>query len=537
MVKKDDILIFAADSEPESSDDYSPPGQIYTEAEEWDFIPFNEKIPSVSEPFEDRWGRWISVMVPIIDFETDEVLALFGLDYPVKLWYQSPIKNAIQSAVLSLCIIAMLVVLYMISLMNRKLRNERLLIKKADDRLKESMTLYKAVFDQTTIGIAIADNFKYLVKTDTGLPGINPAFESILGRSKEEIAETTWTELTHEDDLTVDMEYFSKFKSGLISGYNLEKRYIKPDGKEVWVHMTISTLHFDNENKNYHLCIIDDISKRKLIERTLIESERSKSLLLDNIPGMIYRCKYDREWTMLFISQGCKELTGYEPEALIGNTEKSYNDLIAPKYRQIIWDKWVTSLTDKQKFIHEYEIITATGQVKWVYEQGHGIYDEADNVIFLEGLIIDISDRKKHEERIKYINEHDPLTGLFNQKSLIDTFNRDVLRNDGSQKAIIIVHIKRYSLMLTAYGYSFCESVTKDIAMHLDKLSDDTHKLYQLTIDRFAIYIKTFRNENELRKLCDKIVEILGYNIALKSYGAWVVLIYLIQAKIIYNLY
>ncbi len=522
IIRDGETLIFAADSEPEYSDDYSPPGQIYTEAEEWDFIPFNEKIPSVSEPFEDRWGRWISVMVPIIDFETDEVLALFGLDYPEKLWYESPIKDTIQSAIFSLCIIAMLTVLYMIALMNRQLKDERMLIKEADDRLKDSMTLYKAVFDQTTIGIAIADNFRYLVKTDTGLPGINPAFESILGRSKEDIAKTTWTELTFAEDLEIDMEYFNKFRSGLISGYDLEKRYIQPDGKEVWVHMTISPLHFENANKNYHLCIIDDISKRKMIENNLLESERSKTLLLNNIPGMIYRCKNDRDWTMLFISQGCKELTGYEPEELINNKKTSYNSLIAPKHRQSVWDKWEKALLAKQKFVYEYEIVTSTGQVKWVYEQGQGIYDKEDNVISLEGLIIDISGRKKHEERIKYINEHDPLTGLFNQKSLISTFNKDITKNDGSSKAIIIIHIKRYSLMLTAYGYPFCESITKDIALHLTNISDDTHKLYQLTMDRFALYVKNFQNKNELVKLCDKIVEILGYNAALKAYGAWI---------------
>ncbi|MBP7344526.1 MAG: EAL domain-containing protein [Clostridia bacterium] len=522
MMMQNGNIVFAADSEPSDSLDYSFPGQIYTEAETWDFIPFEQKAPSISKPFEDRWGRWISVMIPITDTDTGEVLAAFGLDYPAKQWYITPIKNAMQSAILSLCIVAMIVVLYIISLMNIQLKKDRQLIRKADDRLKESMTLYKAVFDQTTIGIAIADNYKYLVETESGLPSINAAFESILGRSKEEIAETTWSELTYPEDLGIDMEYFHKFKAGLIDGYDLEKRYLRPDGEEVWVHMTISPLLFENENNKYHLCIIEDISKRKLIERNLLESERSKSLLLDNIPGMIYRCRYDRDWTMLFISQGCKELTGYSPESLIDNTDRSYNDLIAPKYREFIWEKWSLVLPAKQKFIYEYEIITASGQIKWVYEQGQGIYDELDNVVALEGLVIDITDRKKHEERIKYINEHDPLTGLFNQKFLIETFSKDLARRDNSFKALIVIHIRRYSLMLTAYGYSYCESVTKDIAMHLAKISDDSHMLYQLTMDRFAIYVRNFHNKNELMKLCDRIVEILGYNIALKSYGAWV---------------
>ncbi len=66
------------------------------------------------------------------------------------------------------------------------------------------------------------------------------------------------------------------------------------------------------------------------------------------------------------------------------------------------------------------------------------------------------------------------------------------------------------------------ESVTKDIAMHLSRISDDSHMLFQLTSDRFAMYVRNFHNKNQLKRLCARIVEILGYNIALKSYGAWV---------------
>ena len=244
------------------------------------------------------------------------------------------------------------------------------------------------------------------------------------------------------NDLGVDLEYFKQFKAGIIEGYEMDKRYIRPDGKEVWVHMIISPLHFENPHNKYHLCIIEDITSRKIIEKNLKESENSKSILLDNLPGMIYRCKFDKDWTMLFTSQGCKELTGYDSDSLINNSEVSYNNIIAPKYRQYIWDKWITVLNKKQKFIYEYEIITADGQTKWVYEQGQGIYDEFDNVVELEGLIIDISDRKNSEDRIRYVNEHDALSGLYNQKSLVEHFNNDIENEENISKAVIIIHIK-----------------------------------------------------------------------------------------------
>ncbi len=86
----------------------------------------------------------------------------------------------------------------------------------------------------------------------------------------------------------------------------------------------------------------------------LIESERSKSVLLSNLPGMAYRCKFDRQWTMEFVSAGCLELTGYAPEDLVDNRTLSYNDVIAPEYRDFLWKLWRENLEDKKSFRGEY---------------------------------------------------------------------------------------------------------------------------------------------------------------------------------------
>ena len=516
------IIVLAVDSYTEDSDYYYLPGQECSGAEKLKHIRFHWQTPQVSKPYEDDTGRWISVTVPVTDADTGEILAIFGLDYPANQWNIIPRKIAVQSGIFWFSTLAMLTMIYMISSINTQLRRDRKLIKETDNRLKESMTLYKGVFDQTAIGIAIADGYNYILETESGLPGINAAFENIMGRTKEEIVTTTWVDLTNPEDLNEDIESFQKFKSGLLEKYNMEKRFIKPDGEEIWVHMTVSPLYFEDVGNKYHLCTIRDISKRKQIEKSLLESERSYSLLLDNTPGMIYRCKYDRDWTMLFVSKGCFELTGYQPESLINNAVKSYNDLIAPEYREIIWQKWSYALSCREKFMYEYEIITASGETKWISERGQGIYDELGNLIALEGLITDISAQKEHEEKIKYINNHYPATGLFNQKYLIEKFSNDIAAKDNSSKALLVIRIRKYNLILTTYGYSYCKSVIKNIATHLTEITDDSHILCQLSMDKFALYVKNFRTKNELVKLCDRIIKMLSSNMALKAYGAWV---------------
>ncbi len=137
-----------------------------------------------------------------------------------------------------------------------------------------------------------------------------------------------------------------------------------------------------------------DITESKRSEDELRESRRQYAALLANLPGMAYRCTNDRSWTMEFVSEGCRELTGYAPEDLIGNKSLSFNDLICPAHRERLWEKWQRILQEHGQFEDEYEITTRTGEVRWVWEQGEGVYSEDGPVVALEGFIADVTERK-----------------------------------------------------------------------------------------------------------------------------------------------
>ncbi|MGB4438476.1 MAG: PAS domain S-box protein, partial [Sedimentibacter sp.] len=267
------------------------------------------------------------------------------------------------------------------------------------EKLKESESLFRTIFEQAPIGISIGNNDNYITKNNI-LPNVNPMFEKIVGRTKKEFNSVSWTDITHPDDLSADLENFLKFKTGVVDSYSLEKRYIKPDGSDVWVNMTMVPLKINNNSDYNHLCTIEDISQRKYIEKVLYESERSKSVLLSNIPGMAYRCNYDKDWTIQFVSEGCYALTGYKSENLLYNKDLSFNDLIVAEYRDKLWNEWSYILSIKTPFRYEYEIITADGNRKWVLEIGQGVYDTNGNVEALEGIIIDITEQKEREYHI-----------------------------------------------------------------------------------------------------------------------------------------
>jgi len=152
------------------------------------------------------------------------------------------------------------------------------------------------------------------------------------------------------------------------------------------------------------MCISRDISVRVSVERALVESERMRSTLMSNLPGIAYRCKNDRNWTMEFVSEGCLELTGYHPADMVNNSVIAYSDLVHPEDREKLWVDVQECLTIKKPFRLAFRIMTKSGEVKWVWEQGIGVYSNDSKLIAIEGFISDITEQKKMEQQCRVEN-------------------------------------------------------------------------------------------------------------------------------------
>ncbi|MEI7723578.1 MAG: ATP-binding protein [Bacteroidota bacterium] len=147
-----------------------------------------------------------------------------------------------------------------------------------------------------------------------------------------------------------------------------------------------------------------DITSEREMSKQLAQSERQLSTLVSNLPGMVYRCMNDRAWSMLFVSDGSQSLTGYTSEDFIDNHKVLFNDIIIEEYREIVWNEWQVALANGDMYEGEYPIITSTGEKKWVWERGRGIYNDQGEVLYLEGYIEDISGRRIAEEALKKLN-------------------------------------------------------------------------------------------------------------------------------------
>jgi PAS domain S-box-containing protein len=163
-------------------------------------------------------------------------------------------------------------------------------------------------------------------------------------------------------------------------------------------------------------------------ERAEVESQRILSTLLDNLPGMTYRCRNDHYRTMDFVSEGCQNLTGYLPDELILNKKAIFGQLIHPSDRISIKEIIDGALFKKKTYDIVYRINTKNREEKWVRELGCGVYTEQDRLSAIEGFIFDVSDRVETESRImRQVQRFEALrkidlaiTGSFDLRVILD---------------------------------------------------------------------------------------------------------------------
>lgn len=138
--------------------------------------------------------------------------------------------------------------------------------------------------------------------------------------------------------------------------------------------------------------------------RNLLEdSEERFRTLVANIPGAVYRCACDGQFNepllrrMVFLSEAIQDISGYTPSDFINNRVRSFASIIHPQDRvrieQVIWQ----SISAKQPYIVEYRIVRANGSFVWVYDKGQGIWSESEDILWLDGVILDITEQKKTE--------------------------------------------------------------------------------------------------------------------------------------------
>ncbi|MEW6469239.1 MAG: PAS domain S-box protein [Bacteroidota bacterium] len=296
--------------------------------------------------------------------------------------------------------------------------------KNAEEDLLRSEEKFRLLSLSAPVGIFLTDS--------KGTPYyVNKKLEEITGLPHDRIVRNNWLRLVHpEDSERVSKKLKNSVEKGLdfndvfrVRNFALGTRWVKFNAIAIRPSSGAS-------KPTGWVGTIEDITEQREREARIRESERALSTLMSNLPGMAYRCDYDEKWTMRFVSQGCEELTGYKAEDLRANYKLAFSDIVLPEDRLVGREDIRRAIETKKPFEIEYRIVAANGSIKWVWEKGEGVFNDKGELLFLEGFITDITDRKQYEAQINQSRE--------SYKALIDTSPIGVFIHDEKGKILFI---------------------------------------------------------------------------------------------------
>ncbi len=155
----------------------------------------------------------------------------------------------------------------------------------------------------------------------------------------------------------------------------------------------------------------------RMLDTTEAQQERITTLVA-NVPGAVYRCSLDKAWTMLFLSQAIESITGYPASEFVSNAVRRYADLIHPEDRPRVVKSLRDGVAKERTYELEYRVQHAAGEWRWVSERGRAVTGRDHQVVWLDGVIWDVTERKRAEQQLeRYVVELEDSKGRIEQQA------------------------------------------------------------------------------------------------------------------------
>ena len=363
----------------------------------------------------------------------------------------------------------------------------------AQKKLRDSEERYRASFEQAAMGI-LHTSF------DGRIIRCNRRFGEMIGYAPEELKGRAFQEITPPGDRPPSREAFEKLISGAVANASFEKRYVRKDGSQTWVNLTITTQR-DSEGRPLHfITMVEDINARKEAEERLAlaqeslrkSEERYRTAFLMTMDAVALNRASDGAYmdcNLAFLN-----LTGYKREEVIGR-------------RSIDLGVW-NDVNDREKML---EILKRSGMCRNLEAQfrkkdGGVIWGlmsasivELDGEACLLSVTRDMSEAKIAENEIRRLAYYDPLTGLPNRRALLERLQQAMTydRRNSRKRALLFLDLDNFKTLNDTLGHHAGDLLLQEVARRITSCIRETDTASRIGGDEFVVMIENLSDSAE----------------------------------------
>ena len=370
-------------------------------------------------------------------------------------------------------------------------------LRQALARMAQSESKFRTIFEQAPLGIVLLDGH-------TGqILDVNQGLERFLGRTAAELAELDWEAVTHPEDLPAERVQVARLIAGEIDGFQLEKRYLRPDGVLVWGHLIVVTVALKDEDRKLHLALVNDITQRKLADRQLRESEERYRMLFNNTADAILIL--DLAGKVIAVNDQACQQYGHAREALL---RMHITDIDTPEDGVNAAGR-IALLDSQGQASFEARHRNAQGDVMLVEVRATKVLLDGQPAMF--NLCRDISAQKQAQARIEFLAFHDELTGLPNRVMGQYRLLQDLAvahRHQGSL-AVLYLDLDRFKYVNDTHGHATGDRLLKGVAQRLGQHLRAEDCLCRLSADEFMLVLTELGSERPVTPVaqaCERLL-------------------------------
>ena len=348
-------------------------------------------------------------------------------------------------------------------------------LREVEQALVESEERFRTIFNAAAIGINLCGVDGRIVQT-------NPRLQDILGYTSDELLGMRFQDITHPDDIAIDLALYDELLAGQRDHYQLEKRYVRKDGRNVWVHLTVSFLESGDGSKQYTTAMVEDITDRKHAE----EVRAQLAAIVQSSDDAIIGKALDGAITSW--NGGAQKLYGYSAEEVLGRPIQ----VLAPPDRPREIPEILERIARGESIDH-YETVRRRkdGQEVDVSLTISPVKDASGTIIGASAIARDVTERKAFERQLAHQALHDALTGLPNRVLLRDRLEQAVFLTHRERPctALLLMDLDGFKEVNDTLGHHCGDLLLRELATRLQQTLRETDTVARLGGDEFALIL------------------------------------------------